>query len=55
MTGRMPGLYWQITWRFIGPVLITLLLVASIIKRSLDKPAYNAWDADQVRTPGSLR
>lgn len=49
MTGHMPGPYWQITWRFVGPVLISVLLVASIIYRSFDKPAYYAWNADEVR------
>ena len=48
MTGHMPGLYWQITWRFVGPVLISVLLVASIIYRSFDKPVYSAWKAELV-------
>lgn len=48
MTGHMPGPYWQITWRFVGPVLISVLLVASIIYRSFDKPAYYAWNAQEV-------
>lgn len=52
MTGHMPGLYWQITWRFVGPVLISVLLVASIIYRSFDKPAYYAWNADEVNVTG---
>lgn len=49
MTGHMPGPYWQITWRFVGPVLISVLLVASIIYRSFDKPAYYAWNAEEVK------
>ncbi|XP_032792559.2 sodium- and chloride-dependent transporter XTRP3 [Daphnia magna] len=50
MTGHMPGPYWQITWRFVGPVLISVLLVASIIYRSFDKPAYYAWNADEGKS-----
>lgn len=54
MTGHMPGPYWQITWRFVGPVLISVLLVASIIYRSFDKPAYYAWNAKEVEPFPSL-
>jgi solute carrier family 6 (neurotransmitter transporter, amino acid/orphan) member 15/16/17/18/20 len=30
MTGYRPGIYWQLTWRYIGPGLMAFLLGASV-------------------------
>jgi hypothetical protein len=45
MTGYRPGLYWQLTWRFIGPGLMAFLLGASIWGYIKEVPKYKAWDA----------
>ncbi|XP_050398103.1 sodium-dependent noradrenaline transporter [Patella vulgata] len=31
MTGRRPGLYWRICWKFISPILLLILVITSII------------------------
>jgi len=49
MTGYRPGLYWQITWRFLGPLLMTIILVSSLVFMIIKKPEYQAWKADEVR------
>jgi hypothetical protein len=49
MTGYRPGLYWQITWRFLGPLLMTIILVSSLVFMIIKKPEYQAWKADTVR------
>ncbi|XP_077283398.1 sodium-dependent neutral amino acid transporter B(0)AT3 [Arctopsyche grandis] len=46
MTGYRPGLYWQITWRFIGPVIMFCILGSSIVFMFLNPPKYSAWNAD---------
>lgn len=48
MTGYKPGLYWQVTWRVIGPTIMTIILISSIIAKIVEKPTYMAWDKDQV-------
>lgn len=48
MTGYRPGLYWQMTWRYIGPVIMAVILVSSIISMIVKNPTYGAWDAATV-------
>jgi solute carrier family 6 (neurotransmitter transporter, amino acid/orphan) member 15/16/17/18/20 len=48
MTGYRPGLYWQLTWRYIGPGLMSLLLLASVYGYIKEVPKYKAWDAELV-------
>merc|ERR1712083_1280555 len=43
MTGIRPGLYWQLTWRFIAPLLLILILFMSIFKTFTTMPEYAAW------------
>ena len=50
MTGIRPGWYWQICWRFIAPVLLTVILVSSIIVQALNTPTYIAWVGSEVNT-----
>ncbi|XP_012523712.1 sodium- and chloride-dependent transporter XTRP3 [Monomorium pharaonis] len=46
MTGHKPGLYWQITWRFIAPAIMGCILVFSIGSMFIKKPQYSAWNAE---------
>ena len=48
MTGVKPGLYWQMTWRFIAPILLTLISAASLINQFRNPPTYSAWNKDKV-------
>ncbi|XP_046738480.1 sodium- and chloride-dependent transporter XTRP3 isoform X2 [Diprion similis] len=45
MTGYRPGLYWQVTWRFLAPLIMVGILVSSIVCMFIKKPEYSAWDA----------
>ncbi|XP_078037509.1 sodium- and chloride-dependent transporter XTRP3 isoform X2 [Augochlora pura] len=45
MTGYRPGPYWQVTWRFLAPMIMVCILVSSIVSMFLKKPQYSAWDA----------
>lgn len=49
MTGYRPGLYWQMTWRYIGPAMMSLLLVASVVSMIRNEPEYGAWDPVEVK------
>lgn len=48
MTGYRPGLYWQVTWRYIGPVILLLILVCSVVFMAINNPKYSAWSAEIV-------
>ncbi|XP_071533395.1 sodium-dependent neutral amino acid transporter B(0)AT3 isoform X2 [Panulirus ornatus] len=46
MIGERPGIYWQATWRFISPITIFTIVVASVIFRITHPPDYPAWQAE---------
>lgn len=48
MIGVWPGLYWQATWRFISPLTIFSIVVASVYYRITNPPTYPAWDMEEV-------
>ena len=50
MTGVRPGLYWQLTWRFIAPSMLFVILVASLIKQFEEHPEYDAWIMELGKT-----
>ncbi|XP_018343092.1 PREDICTED: sodium- and chloride-dependent transporter XTRP3 [Trachymyrmex septentrionalis] len=45
MTGYKPGAYWQVTWRFLAPIIMVCILVFSVISMFIKKPQYSAWNA----------
>lgn len=49
MTGYRPGIYWQITWRFLSPLIMTIILISSVVFMVRNNPTYQAWSADKVR------
>ena len=46
MTGSRPNLYWLICWKFISPVAMFGILVASFAQMIISGSSYDAWDAD---------
>ncbi|KAJ7410722.1 Sodium-dependent neutral amino acid transporter B(0)AT3 [Pitangus sulphuratus] len=44
MTGRKLNLYWQITWRFISPLLLLTVFMAFVTLQMLKPPSYAAWN-----------
>ncbi|XP_055693760.1 sodium-dependent neutral amino acid transporter B(0)AT3 isoform X1 [Lutzomyia longipalpis] len=46
MTGYRPGLYWQATWRYIGPAIMICILSSSVLFMIMDNPTYKAWSAE---------
>ncbi|XP_029658938.1 sodium- and chloride-dependent transporter XTRP3 [Formica exsecta] len=45
MTGYRPGIYWQVTWRFLAPIIMVCILISSIASMFIKKPQYSAWNA----------
>jgi solute carrier family 6 amino acid/orphan transporter-like 15/16/17/18/20 len=48
MTGYRPGWYWQITWRFVAPALLFIVLMSSIVFEVQKNPEYTAWIGSEV-------
>ncbi|NXX79231.1 S6A18 protein, partial [Urocolius indicus] len=44
MTGRKPNLYWQMTWKFISPLLLLIVFVAFVTLQTNKPPSYAAWN-----------
>ncbi|XP_053105538.1 sodium-dependent neutral amino acid transporter B(0)AT3-like isoform X1 [Hemicordylus capensis] len=49
MTGNQPNIYWQMTWRFISPLLMLTIFVAFIMVQG--PPSYNAWNPNYEDFP----
>ncbi|XP_023944246.2 sodium- and chloride-dependent transporter XTRP3 isoform X1 [Bicyclus anynana] len=49
MTGYRPGWYWQVTWRYVGPFIVSCILLSSLIFMLLYPPTYGAWNAEEGR------
>lgn len=45
MTGSKPGLYWMICWKYISPMAMMAILVASIVQMAVAGAGYPAWDS----------
>lgn len=50
MTGHKPSLYWQVTWRFISPVIVLVILVFYLVTLAQEKLTYLVWDPNYVST-----
>uniref|UniRef100_A0A8V0Y0H2 Solute carrier family 6 member 18 n=1 Tax=Gallus gallus TaxID=9031 RepID=A0A8V0Y0H2_CHICK len=51
MTGRKLNLYWQITWKFISPLLLLIVFVAFVTLQIQKKPTYAAWNPKYEHFP----
>lgn len=45
MTGKRPHLYWMLCWKYISPVAMILILLASFLDLALRGSHYPAWNA----------
>lgn len=43
MTGSRPGLYWLLCWKFLSPLAMLSILVASFVEIAVDGSGYAAW------------
>ncbi|XP_044735984.1 sodium-dependent neutral amino acid transporter B(0)AT3 [Chrysoperla carnea] len=43
MTGNRPGLYWLICWKYLSPLAMLSILVASFIDIAVEGSGYPAW------------
>lgn len=43
MTGSRPGLYWLICWKYLSPLAMLSILVASFVNLATEGSYYPAW------------
>lgn len=48
MVGQKPSFFWQITWRFISPLVVFVILVFYLVTQAQQKLTYLVWDPDSV-------
>lgn len=54
MTGKRPHFYWMFCWKYVSPIAMLIILVASWVKIALEGSNYARWDkdlAESVDTP----
>lgn len=49
MLGFAPNRYYYYMWKYISPLMLLSLLIASIVNMGLSPPGYNAWMEDKVK------
>ncbi|XP_018566010.1 sodium- and chloride-dependent transporter XTRP3 [Anoplophora glabripennis] len=47
MTGVKPGAYWQITWKYLAPGIMVVILVSSIVSMIIHHPEYKGWNKEK--------
>lgn len=48
MVGKKPSIFWQITWRFISPLIVLVILVFYLVTQAQQTLTYLVWDPDSV-------
>ncbi|XP_070611873.1 sodium-dependent neutral amino acid transporter B(0)AT2 [Erythrolamprus reginae] len=48
MLGFSPNQFYYYTWKYISPIILLSLLVASIVQMVLSPPSYSAWIEDKA-------
>lgn len=50
MTGKRPQLYWLICWKYLSPLAMISILIASVVEIVVDGSGYPAWIASEGRS-----
>ncbi|XP_053189971.1 sodium-dependent neutral amino acid transporter B(0)AT1-like [Scomber japonicus] len=51
MTGRKPNIFWQLTWRFISPLIVLVILVFYLVTTVQEELTYLVWDPNSEEFP----
>ncbi|KAM3596180.1 uncharacterized protein V6R79_009944 [Siganus canaliculatus] len=51
MVGRKPSIFFQITWRFISPAIVLVILVFYLVTQAQEELTYLVWDPDSDKFP----
>uniref|UniRef100_G3NXI9 Transporter n=1 Tax=Gasterosteus aculeatus aculeatus TaxID=481459 RepID=G3NXI9_GASAC len=48
MIGHKPNIFWQVTWRFVSPVIMVVILVFYFVTQITNNLTYLVWDQEAV-------
>lgn len=48
MVGRKPNIFWQVTWRFVSPLIVLVILIFYLVTEVQETPMYLVWDPQSV-------
>uniref|UniRef100_A0A8C8MHY2 Transporter n=1 Tax=Oncorhynchus tshawytscha TaxID=74940 RepID=A0A8C8MHY2_ONCTS len=48
MIGHKPNLFWQVTWRFVSPVIMLVIFIFYFVTQVSGELTYLVWDQDAV-------
>ncbi|XP_068567033.1 sodium-dependent neutral amino acid transporter B(0)AT1-like isoform X2 [Cebidichthys violaceus] len=51
MVGHKPSIFWQVTWRFISPLTIVVILVFYLVTQVQKELTYLVWDPNSEEFP----
>ncbi|XP_072303754.1 sodium-dependent neutral amino acid transporter B(0)AT1-like [Eucyclogobius newberryi] len=51
LIGHKPNIFWQVTWRFISPLILLVIIIAYIIKQAQEELTYLVWDPSSENFP----
>nr|XP_057902873.1 sodium-dependent neutral amino acid transporter B(0)AT1-like [Doryrhamphus excisus] len=51
MTGHKPGIFWQVTWRVISPLIVLVILIFYLVTQAQEKFTYLIWDPNSEEFP----
>ncbi|XP_072226301.1 sodium-dependent neutral amino acid transporter B(0)AT1-like [Leuresthes tenuis] len=51
MIGHKPSIFWQVSWRFISPLIILVILVFYLVTQAQKELTYLVWDPNSEKFP----
>uniref|UniRef100_G3NXL6 Uncharacterized protein n=1 Tax=Gasterosteus aculeatus TaxID=69293 RepID=G3NXL6_GASAC len=51
MVGYKPGIFWQVTWRFISPLIVLVILIFYMVTQTQKELTYLVWDPESEEFP----
>ncbi|XP_045914154.1 sodium-dependent neutral amino acid transporter B(0)AT1-like [Micropterus dolomieu] len=51
MIGRKPSIFWQVSWRFISPLIVVVILVFYLVTQAQEELTYLVWDPNAEEFP----
>uniref|UniRef100_A0A8C4NK07 Solute carrier family 6 member 19 n=1 Tax=Dicentrarchus labrax TaxID=13489 RepID=A0A8C4NK07_DICLA len=50
MIGHKPSIFWQVTWRFISPLIVLVILVFYLVTQAQKELTYLVWDPNSTNS-----
>uniref|UniRef100_A0A3B4WXY8 Transporter n=1 Tax=Seriola lalandi dorsalis TaxID=1841481 RepID=A0A3B4WXY8_SERLL len=51
MVGHKPSIFWQVSWRFISPLIVLVILVFYLVTQTQEELTYLVWDPNSEGFP----